>query len=112
MKTVTIIYLVTIMLLCIAGQATFASVIKSDAGKCLDVHASDQRKNGARVQVWDCNGELQQKWEVDVEKGEIRSGAGKCLDVHAPDQRKNGARVQVWDCNGQPQQKWDVISDE
>ena len=79
----------------------------SGAGKCLDVHAPDQFNNGAKVQVWDCNGSQQQTWARDGKT--IRSAAGKCLDVHAPDQDKNGGRVQVWDCNGSPQQQfeWD-----
>ena len=41
---------------------TTAGAIRSGAGKCLDVHAPDQYKNGARVQVWDCNNTLQQTW--------------------------------------------------
>ncbi len=79
----------------------------SGAGKCLDVHAPDQFNNGAKVQVWDCNGSQQQTWARDGKT--IRSGAGKCLDVHAPDQNNNGGRIQVWDCNGSPQQQfeWD-----
>lgn len=85
--------------LTIAGGA-----IRGGAGKCLDVHAPDQRNNGGRVQVWDCNNTPQQTWSVV--NGTIRSAAGKCLDVHAPDQRSNGGRVQVWDCNNTEQQRW------
>ena len=83
---------------------TVAAAIGSGAGKCLDVHAPDQHLNGAKVQVWDCNGTVQQRWSF--QGGAIVSGAGKCLDVHAPDQHSNGARVQVWDCNGTLQQRW------
>lgn len=80
--------------------------IRSGAGKCLDVHAPDQNNNGARVQVWDCNGSVQQSWRY--KHGAIRSAANLCLDVHAPDQRNNGGRVQVWACNGSPQQTWSL----
>lgn len=80
--------------------------IVSGAGLCLDVHAPDQTRNGAKVQVWKCNGSPQQTWIIDEEGDAIISLAGKCLDVHAPDQETNGGRVQVWDCNGQPQQTW------
>lgn len=38
--------------------------LKNDGGKCLDVHAPDQFKNGARVQIWDCNNSMQQKWKI------------------------------------------------
>lgn len=78
--------------------------IRSGVGKCLDVHAPDRRNNGARVQVWDCNGEDQQTW---IRRGKAyMTKDGKCLDVHAPDQNLNGARVQIWECNGSPQQQW------
>jgi hypothetical protein len=81
--------------------------IKSGGGKCLDVHAPDQLNNGARVQVWDCNGLDQQTW---IRRGtSIRTKNGKCLDVHAPDQGVNGGRVQIWDCNGEPQQQWRTV---
>lgn len=87
-----------------ARQRLTLGTIHTGVGKCLDVHAPDQAKNGARVQAWDCNGSPQQSWMlVD---GMIRSHAGKCLDVHAPDLHKDGGRVQVWDCNQLPQQGW------
>ena len=87
--------------------AMYPIAFVSGAGKCLDVHAPDQSSNGAKVQVWDCNGTRQQTWARDGKT--IRSAAGKCLDVHAPDQYNNGGRVQVWDCNGSLQQQfeWD-----
>lgn len=80
--------------------------IVSGAGLCLDVHAPDQFKNGAKVQVWACNGSNQQTWVIDEGGDAIISLAGKCLDVHAPDQATDGGRVQVWNCNRQLQQKW------
>lgn len=80
--------------------------IVSGAGLCLDVHAPDQHRNGARVQVWTCNGSAQQTWVIDKAVGAVMSLAGKCLDVHAPDRFTNGGRVQVWDCNQRQQQQW------
>jgi hypothetical protein len=97
-----------VFLLCVAPPAwsepPWKAYYTKDHSKCLDVHAPAQWTNGAHVQVWDCNGEIQQQWKfID---GTIRSRAGKCLDVHAPEQYKNGARLQVWDCNGSRQQRW------
>ena len=80
--------------------------VRSATGKCLDVHAPDQLKNGGRVQVWDCNNQDQQDWRV-IDRALVTK-KGKCLDVHAPDQNKNGGRVQIWDCNGSPQQQWSM----
>lgn len=74
------------------------------SGLCLDVHAPDQRRNGARVQLWSCNGQDQQLWSI--KNGNVISLAGKCLDVHLPELRTNGGRVQVWHCNGSIQQRW------
>ncbi len=93
--------------LCGGNIVTNPRAFISGAGKCLDVHAPDQRINGAKVQVWDCNGTAQQTWGMQGKT--IRSSAGKCLDVHAPDQQSNGGRIQVWDCNGSLQQQfeWD-----
>ncbi len=73
------------------------------SGKCLDIHAPDMYKNGAKVQVWKCvSGANNQRWQF---KGKaIINAGGKCLE--ASDMRNNGARVQAWDCNGSPQQTW------
>jgi len=79
-------------------------VINLGGKKCLDIHAPDIRRNGGKVQMWDCNGQPQQQWTL---KGNaLKNSAGKCLDIHAPDIRRNGGKVQIWDCNGQPQQQW------
>jgi predicted secreted protein len=73
-------------------------------GKCLDVDAPNMRNDGGQVQVWDCTGKPEQKWQWRGTA--IVNAGGKCLDVDAPAMRSNGARVQVWGCNGQPQQQW------
>lgn len=69
-----------------------------------DGDAPHQHDNGARVQLWACNGSDQQLWTI--RGGNIRSLAGKCLDVNASELTKNGGHVQVWDCNRQVQQQW------
>lgn len=71
---------------------------------CLDVDAANQKTNGARVQLWACNGSDQQLWFI--RGGRVVSFAGKCLDLAFPDLRKNGGHIQVWDCNGSIQQHW------
>ncbi|WP_408951613.1 RICIN domain-containing protein [Lysobacter sp. Hz 25] len=81
-------------------------VITSGAGLCLDVHAPDQAKDGAKVQVWVCNGSPQQTWVVDEKVGAVISLAGKCLDVQAAKVGIDGTPVQMWDCNRQVQQRW------
>lgn len=78
--------------------------IRHSNGYCLEVNAPDQRRNGGRVQLWECNGTDQQLWTIDG--GIVRSLARKCLEVHAPDLHVEGGRVQIWDCNGTVQQRW------
>jgi hypothetical protein len=71
---------------------------------CLDVDAADQRRDGGRVQLWQCNDSDQQLW---TSRGpQIVSLAGLCLDADFANLRNNGARVQVWRCNGSIQQQW------
>ncbi len=36
--------------------------IKSWNGKCVDIHSPDLYNDGAKVQLWDCNGAIQQRW--------------------------------------------------
>lgn len=78
--------------------------LRSGGGLCLDVDYPNMQNNGARIQVWQCNGTPQQHW-VFV-GATIRNANGKCLDVDYPHMHENGARVQGWDCNGSPQQTW------
>lgn len=83
--------------------------IRHQTQLCLDVYAPCQNNNGCNVQMWACNGALQQQWTISGNT--IKSGTGKCLDVYAPCQRHNGCNVQVWDCNGSPQQTWTRVGD-
>ena len=80
--------------------------IRTGAGLCLDLHASDTAKNGGRIQAWGCNGGANQLWTFDRASRTIRASSGRCLDVDRPQMRTDGGRVQSWDCNGQSQQKW------
>ena len=57
-------------------------MIKGIGDKCLEVAGFDFR-SGARIQLWDCHGLVNQRWTVDP-SGEIRSRGGDggwCLDV-------------------------------
>ena len=77
-------------------------------GKCLDIDGGDwqAKRNGGKVQSWNCNGAGQQRWRLDGDR--LISSNGKCLDVDGGDwqAKRNGGKVQAWDCNGGGQQKW------
>jgi Ricin-type beta-trefoil lectin domain len=89
-----------------AAEAHQEVIIESGAGKCLDVHRPDITKDGAKVQVWNCNGSAQQKWKI--EGNTIKSIVDQCLDVHRPDILNDGGKVQTWGCNGSLQQRWKI----
>ena len=94
--------------------------------KCIDVSGAPGTKNGAPLQLWDCelsgrnadnNSRTDQKWEL-TSNGFIRNKlSGKCIDVDGAPGRKNGARLQLWDCelsggnaynNSLTDQRWTV----
>ncbi|MFF1785888.1 RICIN domain-containing protein [Kitasatospora sp. NPDC058243] len=76
-------------------------------GKCLDVR-NGSLDNGTSVEIWDCTGGWNQKWDVDFPDGRIKvSGTSKCLDLPAGNSY-NGAKLEIWDCNGGSNQQWNV----
>ena len=78
-----------------------------DYKMCLDLENGDPSK-GTEVQLWTCNGLVNQQWVYDPKSGAIIYGNGgipkqACLDAGG---LKEGNRLMVWDCNNQPQQQW------
>ncbi|MFB9251258.1 lectin, partial [Sphaerisporangium melleum] len=78
------------------------------SGRCLDVTGMSQT-NGAAAQIWDCNGQTNQRWTL-TSASELRVYGNKCLDVNAAG-TADGTAVIIWDCNGQNNQKWRFNSD-
>ncbi|WP_445548175.1 protein kinase domain-containing protein [Frankia sp. CiP1_Cm_nod1] len=80
-------------------------------GMCLDADINYQGVNGTRVQLWTCNGSVQQQWYYE---GDLHTGAlihsvkwpGMCLDADTNTIGSNGGKVQLWMCNGFAQQRW------
>jgi len=93
-----------------APATAHAAEIRGLAGKCLDV---DQNKthDGARVQIWACNGTPAQQWQYNLRTGEVRGPAGKCLDVENADSA-DGTRIQLYQCNGTNAQRWSYLKGE
>ena len=77
------------------------------SGRCLDVPNVSQA-NGTQVQIWDCNGGVNQQW-TQV-SGQLQVYGTKCLDAldHAT---TAGAPVGIWDCNGGSNQQWTLAAD-
>ncbi|MEV6977169.1 ricin-type beta-trefoil lectin domain protein [Kitasatospora sp. NPDC093806] len=81
--------------------------ITGQAGKCLDVTGGSSN-NGTPVQMWDCLGNVNQRWWM-ASDGTIRA-VGKCLDPQSGN-TGNGTSVWMWDCNGAVSQQWRVRAD-
>ena len=58
--------------------------------------------DGAKLQMWDCNGTGAQKWTFTG--GTVQAG-GKCMDV-AWASTADGTAVQLANCNGNPAQQF------
>jgi hypothetical protein len=84
------------------------ALIGQQSGRCLDV-TNQATANGSAVELWDCNGGLNQQWTQAANAG-LQVYGTKCLDVlnHAT---APGSPVAIWDCNGGTNQRWTVNTD-
>jgi ricin-type beta-trefoil lectin protein/Big-like domain-containing protein len=93
--------------LTVAPSVTYSGTIRlTKMGLCLD-DRNNSTRNGAVVQVWQCNGAANQKWQVWSD-GTIRHN-GLCLDAENHG-TANGTKVQLWACTGAANQQWDTRS--
>ncbi|WP_182877876.1 lectin [Microbispora sp. H10670] len=76
------------------------------SSRCLDVAS---QTNGTQAQIWDCNGQTNQRWS-QTSSGELRVYGNKCLDVNNRG-TADGTNVIIWDCNGQNNQQWRFNAD-
>ena len=94
-----------------AGYASSSSggqgvqIVGGQSGRCLDVTGVSQT-NGTQIQLWDCNGQNNQRWTATASK-QLTVYGNKCLDASGQG-TANGTAVIIWDCNGQSNQQWNV----
>jgi hypothetical protein len=89
------------------GEPGGNTYVGQQSGRCLDVTGQSQ-DNGAKIQLWDCNGQSNQKWTL-TSAAELRVYGGKCLDL--PANSAAGTQAQIADCTGGANQKWSYGSD-
>ncbi len=89
----------------VAGGGDTREIVSNLNGKCIDVPRAEF-VDGARLQMWDCNGTVAQKWTFTG--GTLRAG-GKCMDV-AWANPANGTAVQLANCNGNLAQQFVLSS--
>jgi len=72
----------------------------------MDVDLSGGIKNGARIQLWECNGHESQLWYFDSGTDAIKwaGDANYCIDSGST--LKPGTQLYLWDCNALEQQYW------
>jgi lysophospholipase L1-like esterase len=80
-------------------------LVGTQSGRCVDVPNSTTA-NGTQVQLWDCNGQVNQAW-VATSSRQLMVYGSKCLDASGQG-TANGTQVIIWDCNGQTNQQWNV----
>ena len=94
----------------VAAPADWGHIRSSWNNRCLDADANTLPNNGTRVQLWDCNGTVQQGWNyefVDSTRLVIHVQAtNQCLE-EAPG-GGNGTPIQLWNCNYLAQQLWTI----
>ncbi|GGP56438.1 RICIN domain-containing protein [Streptomyces melanogenes] len=87
-------------------------------GKCLEVENSGTQI-GAAVQVWECTGGKQMRWQADLvdfanKSYEFRAThtTERCLDINnggfQNGVRTNGVVAQSWSCNQSDAQLWQI----
>jgi len=82
-------------------------IVGSGSGRCIDVPNSTTA-NATQVQLWDCNGNANQRFTYTSSK-QLMVYGNKCLDASGKG-TTNGTAVIIYDCNGQPNQQWNVNS--
>jgi hypothetical protein len=87
------------------GTSGAQQIVGGQSGRCVDINNSSTT-NGTQAQLWDCNGQTNQKWTYTSGKQLMIYGS-KCLDANGQG-TANGTATVIWDCNGQPNQQWNV----
>ncbi|MER5727516.1 non-reducing end alpha-L-arabinofuranosidase family hydrolase [Streptomyces sp. NPDC002138] len=78
------------------------------SGRCIDINGSTTA-NGTQAQLWDCNGQTNQRWTYTAGKQLMVYGT-KCLDAK-DNGTANGTAVVIADCNGGAGQQWNINTD-
>jgi endo-1,4-beta-xylanase len=92
------------------GGGTTGAVRGVGSGRCLD-DPNSTTTQGTQQQIWDCNGQANQRW-TRTSSNQLTltvGGTTLCLDASGRG-TTNGTPVIIWACNGQTNQQWNVNS--
>jgi hypothetical protein len=90
------------------GGPKIGELAGKQSNRCLDINNS-ATANGTQAQLWDCNGQNNQRW-THTSSRQLTIYGNKCLDAYNHG-TANGTQAVIWDCNGQPNQQWDLKPD-
>jgi hypothetical protein len=90
------------------GGATGPITAGDDSSQCVDDNGLSSA-NGTKIQMWTCNGGVNQAWTV--ESGGTLQVYGKCLDITGANYA-NGTLIELWQCNGGANQQWEAENGE
>ncbi|MFI6115237.1 endo-1,4-beta-xylanase, partial [Kitasatospora sp. NPDC051164] len=78
------------------------------SGRCIDINGFTT-VNDTQAQLWDCNGQTNQRWTYTSGKQLMVYGK-KCLAAKAKG-TSNGTAAVIGDCNGGADQQWNINAD-
>ncbi|MFD0578464.1 ricin-type beta-trefoil lectin domain protein [Dactylosporangium darangshiense] len=90
------------------GTQQNVMIVGGQSGRCVDINGGTTA-NGTQAQLWDCNGQTNQRWTYTSGK-QLQVYGTKCLDASGQG-TSNGTAAIIWDCNGQSNQQWNVNAD-
>ncbi|MEV0537356.1 non-reducing end alpha-L-arabinofuranosidase family hydrolase, partial [Kitasatospora sp. NPDC050463] len=91
------------------GSGSSTAEIKGvGSGRCIDINGFTTA-NGTQAQLWDCNGQANQRWTYTAGK-QLTVYGKKCLEAKAKG-TANGTAVVIGDCNGGADQQWTINAD-
>ncbi|WP_369234436.1 non-reducing end alpha-L-arabinofuranosidase family hydrolase [Streptomyces sp. R21] len=73
------------------------------SGRCIDINGSTT-VNGTQAQLWDCNGQTNQRWTHTSGK-QLMIYGNKCLEAKGTG---NDTAVVIGDCDGGASQQWNI----
>ncbi|BFV58504.1 non-reducing end alpha-L-arabinofuranosidase family hydrolase [Kitasatospora sp. CMC57] len=89
------------------GTGTGTGEIKGVAsGRCVDINGFTTA-NGTQAQLWDCNGQTNQRWTYTPTK-QLKIYGKKCLEAKGT---SNSSAVVIGDCNNGAGQQWNLNAD-
>jgi hypothetical protein len=91
-----------------SGTQQNVMIVGGQSGRCVDINGATTA-NGTQAQLWDCNGQTNQRWTYTSTK-QLTIYGTKCLDASGHG-TTNGTAAIIWDCNGQTNQQWNLNAD-